>query len=162
MTHLEHALSLADAGFYVFPLESNSKIPVIDAWQKKASRDPEQIKRWWTDPVMETELDRNIGIFTGKYSLSKNYFSEGALLVIDVDVKTDRNGEDTLKQLTQDVGEPLVALTASGGRHLIYVVDEPVKQGTNVLGPGLDIRSHGGYIVAPGSSINGKEYRWQT
>lgn len=164
VTKLEHALTLAAEGFYVFPLEPDSKIPAIDAWQKKATRDPEKIQRWWTDPVMDIELDRNIGIFTGMFKNPEHGPTRPieALLVIDVDVKADRNGEDSLKQLTHDLGEPLISLTASGGRHLIYIVDKPVKQGTNVLGPGLDIRSHGGYIVAPGSVINGKMYRWQT
>lgn len=159
---LEHALTLARDGFYVFPLEPNAKTPAITAWQKKATRDTEQIKRWWTDPVMATELDRNIGIFTGKFDTPGG--DCGALIVIDVDVKTDRNGEDTLTKLQAGgwtLPPTLTARTASGGKHLIYGVDRPRKQGgANVLGPGLDVRSHGGYIVAPGSSINGKCYQF--
>jgi len=154
MTKLEHALALAEAGFYVFPLEPDTKVPAIDGWQHKASRDPGQIKRWWADPVMDTELDRNIGVFTGKYD-------EGALLVIDVDVKADRDGLETLRLYDLDPNEALVSETPSGGLHLIYVVDKPYKSGANVLGPGLDIRSAGGYIVGPGSTLNEKAYRWR-
>ena len=48
--------------------------------------------------------------------------------------------------------------TANGGQHIIFFVEAAVRQGVNVLGPGLDIRSRGGYIVAPGSIIDGKAY----
>jgi len=37
--------------------------------------------------------------------------------------------------------------------------DQPYKQGVDVLGPGLDIRSNGGFILGPGSQIDGKPYR---
>src|SRR6185312_15948020 len=48
--------------------------------------------------------------------------------------------------------------TPTGGKHLIYRVKEPVRQGVNVLGKGLDIRAFGGYIVGAGSTIRGLEY----
>jgi len=48
--------------------------------------------------------------------------------------------------------------TANGGQHIIFFVEAAVRQGVNVLGPGLDIRSRGGYIVAPGSIIDGNAY----
>ena len=48
--------------------------------------------------------------------------------------------------------------TPSGGEHIILSVEASVRQGTNVLGPKVDVRSRGGYIVAPGSTIDGKAY----
>jgi len=48
--------------------------------------------------------------------------------------------------------------TPSGGEHIILSVEASVRQGTNVLGPKVDIRSRGGYIVAPGSTIDGRAY----
>ncbi len=48
--------------------------------------------------------------------------------------------------------------TANGGQHIIFFVEAAVRQGVNVLGPSLDIRSRGGYIAAPGSIIDGKAY----
>lgn len=153
MGKLHSALELAKQGFHVFPLEPGSKVPAINHWQHKATRDPEQIKRWWTDPVMDEEMDRNIGIYTGRFE------DDRALIVVDVDVKADRNGFDALEEY--DMTPSLMSNTPSGGVHIIYVADKPVKQGTNVLGPGVDIRSYGGYIVAPGSEINGKFYEWR-
>src|SRR6185312_15347703 len=48
--------------------------------------------------------------------------------------------------------------TTTGGRHLFYRVPQPVKQGTNVLGIGVDTRSSGGFVLGPGSTIDGREY----
>lgn len=154
----EAALKLASQGFHVFPIEPGSKLPAIKAWPDKATRDPEQIRKWWTCPVMEIPIDRNIGITTGKFGDDK------ALVVVDVDVKAGKQGNRTL--LEHEIEGRLLpksweAITASGGQHLIYIADKPVKQGVDVLGPGLDIRSGGGYIVAPGSCVGGKEYKWR-
>jgi Primase C terminal 2 (PriCT-2)/Bifunctional DNA primase/polymerase, N-terminal len=51
--------------------------------------------------------------------------------------------------------------TASGGRH-IYLRGSS-RNSVCKLGLGLDVRSAGGYVVAPGSRLDGcGEYRWQT
>ena len=49
-------------------------------------------------------------------------------------------------------------MTPTGGKHLIYRTKTPLKQGTNVLGKGIDTRGRGGYIVAKGSTIGGSAY----
>ena len=151
------ALSLAKLGFHVFPLEPLSKVPAIDGYPVKATRDPEQIKRWWTCPVTGFPLDRNIAISTTRFG------DDMALLVVDVDNKGEKRGDEVLLalELEHDVPATWEAVTPTGGRHLIYVVDRPVKQGVNVLGDGLDVRSYGGYIVAPGSVTEKGEYRWK-
>jgi len=159
MSQYKQALSLAALGFYVFPLAEHGKLPAIDGWERKATRDADMIEKWWHDSVLEIELPRNIGIFTGKFG------DDQALLVVDVDNKNGKSGDDELLKLEMDGDEfppTWESLTPTGGRHLIYLVDKPVKQGANVLGDGLDIRSHGGYIVAPGSIINIGEYKWQS
>lgn len=156
MSKLASALALATQGFHVFPLEVNSKIPHIDAWQKKATRDPETIRRWWTCPILGIEQDFNIGVSTSHFGDDK------ALVVIDVDNKGDKHGNNELLRLTTDEGldfpETMETITPTGGRHLIYLVDISLRQGANVLAAGLDIRSRGGFVVAIGSVINGKEY----
>ena len=152
MTMLEKALALADEGYHVFPLLANSKKPAIKKWQDKATRDAEQITSWWTD-IFDEYTNNNIGICTSRFGDDK------ALLVIDIDKK---NGVDGFKSLElADYPPPAhISVTPTGGQHWIYVVDQPVKQGAHVLGAGLDIRSYGGYIVAPGSTIDGESYRW--
>ncbi len=146
MNKLTQALDLAAQGFYIFPLTEKSKIPAVKNWPVKATRNADHIKRWW-----DNRPDCNIGIFTGRYG------EDQALLVVDVDNKKDKHGSDELLKLDlegYDIGEPdMVVETPTGGQHLIFIVDEAVKQGVDVLGTGLDIRSRGGYIVGPGSEL---------
>lgn len=151
MTLLEDALFLASKHFYVFPLKSNSKFPQIEEWQDHATHDVEKIKEWWTKWP-----DANIGIYTGKYNGGKE-----ALLAVDVDVKDGKRGDLTLIQKEMEGMEfppTFTQTTPTGGKHLIYKVKEAVKQGVDVFGPGLDVRSRGGYLVGAGSIINGEKY----
>lgn len=152
-TPLASALALAEAGFWVFPLEPIANQPdryrpFEKDWQAKATRDPAKIRDWW-----QSYPSRNIGIFTGKFR------DDQALVVIDVDVRDGKPGRESLETLT-DLGEPLPptweASTASGGRHIAFVVDEPLAGPSNWLGSkeaesGLDLRSSGNFIIAPGS-----------
>lgn len=150
-TNMHRALALADAGFHVFPLEEGGKLPVIKDFPNRATRDREQIETWWGP-----NPNRNIGISTTRYGDDKS------LLVIDVDNKHGKNGSQRLVELELDGWDFPTTMeqeTPTGGKHLIYTVDHALKQGVNVLGDGLDIRSKGGYIVGPGSRINGARYR---
>lgn len=155
-TKLDHALELASLGFHVFPLEPNSKLPRIDGFPRRATRDEEQIRRWWTCPVLGVSLDFNIGISTTRFGES------GALLVIDVDNKGDKRGDDEILKLEManvDFPPTFEQSTPTGGRHLIYLVDYAVRQGADVFAPGLDVRSQGGYIVGAGSTTDRGEYK---
>ena len=161
MNKLDHALALAAAGFYVFPIVAGKKAPpAVQNWQDFALRDPAVIKSWWQNNPHD-----NIGIFTGKFAtnVSDTTWREDALLVVDVDVKGDKHGDTELLRLELDgwdLPDTCTHFTPTGGRHLLYRVRAPVRQGTNVLGNGLDIRSKGGYIVAPGSTLGATgEYR---
>jgi hypothetical protein len=150
MNRLEEALALAERGFHIFPCEPNGKLPVIKDYPNRATRDPEQIRKWFAG------LDRNIGISTSKFGDNQ------ALVVVDVDNKGEKNGDTQLLSLELEgfeLPQSLEQSTPTGGRHIIYLADHACKQGVNVLGDGLDIRSRGGYIVGPGSTIEGKSYR---
>ncbi|HSH42636.1 MAG TPA: bifunctional DNA primase/polymerase [Arenicellales bacterium] len=151
ITMLQHALDLAGVGFHVFPLRSGGKKPAITGWPKRATTDPAQIEQWWSGRSL------NIGIATER-------FGDGqALVVVDIDNKNGKCGDETVLALELeglDLPPTWQVLTPTGGRHLYYVVDEPVKQGAEVLGPGVDIRSRGGYVVAPGSVVEQGEYVW--
>lgn len=141
---IEHALKLAGMGFHVFPIAPGAKDPpLVKNFPLRATRDPEQIATWW-----ELEPRANVGISTSRFG------DDLALLVVDVDPR--KGGLESLVAL-ELAGHVLPTTwtqrTPSGGLHLIYVVPEPVKQGVDVLGPGLDIRSRGGYIVGAGSVL---------
>lgn len=149
MNRLEQALALAAKGFHIFPCEANGKLPVIKDFPNRATRDPEQIRKWFEN------TDRNIGISTTRFG------DDQALVVVDIDNKDGKDGDAQLFSLELEGYELPASLeqsTPSGGRHIIYAAHHACKQGVNVLGDGLDIRSRGGYIVGPGSTINGKSY----
>lgn len=155
MSFLNQALKLASQGFYVFPLQPNGKLPQIDDFPNRATKDPEQIKKWWTCPVTGWEQPCNVGISTTKYNGTQ------ALIVVDVDNKNGKDGNGELLKLELagfDFIETMSQKTPTGGHHLIYRNQFPVTQGSDVLATGLDIRARGGYIVGPGSVINDVPY----
>lgn len=176
------ALAAAERGWHVFPLRPNGKRPALHGhdrcprtgdcatghrgWEQRATRDPARIRAAWTHGAY------NVGIATGP----------SGLCVIDLDtlkpgedvpagLATDgvRGGEDMLALLAADAGEELpgdtlTVTTPSGGLHLYYRAPAGVElrntggeQGRG-LGWKIDTRAHGGYMVAPGSSIDGRAY----
>lgn len=144
MTRYEIAKDLAARGFHVFPVVRGRKLPAIKNFPENATRDPHQIHQWFAITY------DNIGISTSRFGDDK------ALLVIDVDNKNGKNGDaELLKLELEGYGLPdtFEQRTPTGGRHLVFWCDTAVRQGVNVLGPGLDIRSRGGYIVGAGSAV---------
>lgn len=155
----ESALELASQGYFIFPILPNSKIPKVK-FKSLATRDAETISNWWTCPVLGTEKDYNIGIYTGKFQIPSGALV--TLLVVDIDKKDKKNGFDTAARLELEEGNILTPTatqtTPTGGAHYIYWHREGVRNGVSVLGPGLDVRSNGGYILGGGSTISGKAY----
>ena len=148
MNQLDSALHLAKKGFYVFPLHKNSKVPVIDDYTSKATRDEKQIREWFSQPY-------NIGISTSKFQGNKH------LVAVDVDNKNGQNGNETLAKfelLGFDLPETFEQITPTTGRHLVYLADSEYKNSVKKIGEGLDIRAKGGYIVGAGSILNNKAY----
>ena len=145
-TRLDRALEYAAYGWAVFPLSPNSKVPLPGTHGfKEATTSPEQIRAWWKD-----HPERNIGIATGLIS---------RLLVVDVDVKNGAKGRESLATIP-DMTPTLAAATPSGGLHLYYRSPNYPLRSRNGLLPGIDIKADGGYVVAPGSSLNGNTYEW--
>lgn len=146
------ALAHAAAGRPVFPCDSRKR-PLIDAWPQRATTDPEQIAAWWAQwPTAY------IGMPTGRAS---------GVVVLDVDVKGGRDGEATLAELRSRLGgtlpDTVETLTPSGGRHIWfrYPLHSEIRNSAGKLGAGLDIRGAGGYVILPGSGVNGRRYEWE-
>lgn len=150
MTMLEWALKYAAQGFAVFPLAPRSKTPATAHGFQDASTDPEQIRKWW-----ERQPRCNIGVATGH-----------GLVVIDVDDKEDegKNGSDALRKWEAEHGDFIptwTVLTGTGGRHFWYKTQDNFKNTVEILGA-IDVRSLGGYVVAPPSiHPNGLSYEWE-
>lgn len=146
---LQMVFALAARGFYLFPVtKGKKKPPLITKFYERATRDHAQLTAWFHQ-------------FPGcNWAISTDRFDKDgvtvALLVIDVDVdpETGKSGHETMLQHELEGRELPPTRTHStprGGRHYIYYVYEAVPQGSNVLGPGVDVRSYHGYIMAPGS-----------
>jgi hypothetical protein len=148
---VDHALELAARGFAVFPLAPRSKVPIAGSRGcLDATRDPDRIVRMW-----QREPHANIGLATGGAS---------GVWVLDVDDRHD--GAATMRGLVGELGPlpPTLRARTGSGWHLYFRLDGAVvRQGANVLGPGVDTRSTGGYVVAPPSiHPSGARYRWLT
>lgn len=86
------------------------------------------------------------------------------LAVIDVDV--NKGGNDALEQLRilYDLPATLCTRTPTGGSHLFFKLPEGhagVPNSVGRLGAGLDVRSTGGYVVAPGSVVAAGAYEFE-
>jgi hypothetical protein len=147
---LEAALKLASRGMPVFPLSPKTKLP----WKGSnghldATHDRAQIEAWW-----KQEPFANIGIAVGKTA---------GVFVLDVDVRATTNGEATLQKHEAEYGAlpPTVeVITPSTGRHIYFKMPAfDIPCGNGRLGVGLDIKSGGGYVLAPPSYVVEKSYR---
>lgn len=150
-TKLHAALALADRGFHVFRLKNNSKIPYGRGWQAEATNSEYLIKKLFENS------DFNIGILT-------EHYDGQALVVVDVDTKEGKKGNETIENLDvlgYELPPTATSITASGGQHKFYTTGHPLKSGAHLLGPNVDIKSHGGYVVGAGSTIDGHAYRWE-
>ena len=144
---LQAALGYAAHGWHVFPLKPGTKFPFKGTnGFKGAMTDPETIKAFWS-----TTPDANIGIATGA----------SELVVLDGDIKHGGNPVESLMALGMPP-ETLRAATPSQGWHLYFGASEgiEVRDSASKIGPDLDVRGEGGYVVAPPSVVEGKPYRW--
>jgi putative DNA primase/helicase len=166
---LEVALEYVGRGWPVFPIHSvdsdgvcscskgiecgkqAGKHPKTANGLHGATTDVEQIKRWFG-----TKSPPNIGLVTGARS---------GLYVIDVDPKD--GGPENLAQLEAShevLPSTVTSRTGSSGRHYFFKHqhDLPNSQGkVGFLGPGLDTRGEGGYVVAaPSRHRSGASYGW--
>lgn len=147
------ALEYAARGWRVFPLPPGTKTPRLKAWQTKATTDRAQIDTWWT-----AKPDSGVAIATGP---------ETGIWVLDVDVTDGKTGDETLADLATLHGElppTMASITGSGGVHYLWAWPDSADIRNNAgtrLGPGLDVRGDGGFIVAPPSlHPNGTHYEW--
>lgn len=150
---LRSAIEYVKIGWSVFPLKERSKSPATAHGVKDATTDIAQIKRWW-----KRNPNYNIGIACGSKS--------NGLLVIDLDIDEDKglNGYSTLRDWERENGslpDTIQSITGRGGYQLFYRSDKVYKNSVGLM-DGIDVRSSGGYIVAPPSiHPNGNEYRWE-
>lgn len=142
----------------IFPVMENGKLPILKSWQTECSASFTQILYW-----IENAKNCNWGLPA----------TPNNLFVIDLDVHDEsKNGIENFAKLLSDIGlsceeaNTLIQVTPSGGKHLIYLSDNELKEVANTSQsfdkyPGIDVRTSG-YIVVEPSVINGKEYKFTT
>jgi len=156
---LRSALALAARGWHVFPCVPGGKRPALrGSWQDLATADPDRIRAWWARTAY------NIGVSCGP----------SGLVVIDLDTpRTGRPGDypaaaesgtDALADLCGQHGQPYLLPTyavgtPSGGCHLYYAApDGRTRNSAGRLGPLIDVRAGGGYMIGKDSRIAGRAY----
>lgn len=148
MAIVDDALLLASHGFRVFPLARDANKPWRCGWQQAATTAMKQIEDWFV-------TDRyNIGIACGEAS---------NLTVIDIDQKHGVSGFETLlafKRKGMLMPPSPIVVTPSGGQHLYYQYNKHVRNWCGRLGPGIDIKTEGGFVVGPGSHKDCGDYKW--
>lgn len=164
------ALDAAAQGWHVFPLRPGDKRPALHGetacphsgacadghvkWEQRATTNPQRIRAAWAAGAF------NIGVATGP----------SGLIVVDLDMPKDKDSSDTPCGVTTfaalceragtDVPATRTVRTAGGGMHLYFTAPPGARLGNTArrLGPLVDTRAWGGYVVAPGSTINGAAY----
>ncbi|NWF27485.1 bifunctional DNA primase/polymerase [Streptomyces sp. PKU-EA00015] len=170
MTHdprsalLPAALDAAARGWPVHPLRPHGKRPALHGenactgrghcasghvkWEQRATTDRARIECCWAVAAF------NVGIATGP----------AGLLVVDLDMPKDKSSSDTpcgvttFEALCERAGQPVpttrTVRTARGGLHLYFLAPDGIRlrNTQNALGPNIDTRAWGGYVVAPGST----------
>jgi RecA-family ATPase len=144
---LHAALAMARRGFAIFPLSENGTKPLPGSnGHLSATTDPDRIRNMWTDYTTGSPVEYNIGCSP----------RDGRHAIVDLDTKNGRNGIENYKALGGEIGG-LVVRTKSGGLHVYLTADNmPTTAGT--VGEGIDTRGPDGYVVAPGSIVDGAAY----
>lgn len=159
MPNRQVALRLAAAGIPVFPCQADKRPYPAVFWRRQSTTDPVAIERWWSrwpEALPGVDLAK-IGILA--LDLDKPKAEGEADGIAWFDAEAGRHGYDPATH-------PVVTRTGSGGRHLFFRQPEGRPPLTNARGglppkkeTGVDIRGHGGYVVAAGATLpDGRRY----
>jgi len=146
-SNIATALELSSRfGWRVFPAKPADKSPYINGWQQRATADADEIER-----LFDLFPDAMIGLPTGPIN---------GLTVLDLDLKNGVDGVQSFRSLALPCSTRAVVETPSGGFHLYLRTWDTVLPSPVGILPGMDIRSSGAYVIAPGSVSNVGAYNW--
>ena len=140
------ALDLAARAFVVFPCNADKR-PLTRHSFRDATTDADQIRAWW-----RTWPDALPALPTG---------ARTGIAVLDIDRKNGKDGYAELRRLGFDPDSlsPVMTRTPSGGCHLFFAHRDGLKNWSkDEIAPGLDVRTEGGLVIAPGSFKDGGRY----
>jgi hypothetical protein len=141
------ALAYAKRGLHVFPCQPRGKVPACARGVSDATTDHNLIAKWW-----DAIPDCNIGAACGEKS---------GIFVVAIDAG---EAEAALAQLEKLHGAlpPTVESITPRGRHAFFSwPDRVVKNSASKVGPNIDVRGQGGYVLVPPSiHPSGRPYAW--
>ena len=141
------AVAAAERGWYVFPLQANTKLPRVRWVTAQAySNDPDEVAYWFRP-------HDNIGVALGP----------SGLLVIDPD-RHDHDGVAEFTKLCEELADDgewpdtLTVSTPGNGYHLYFANPHGYRSATG-LPEGIDFKGSRTMTVAPGSVIDDGMYK---
>jgi len=154
---LTAALEYAARGWHVFPATPGQRKSEVAGKANGGARwgatsDPDTIKGYWRQFP-----SADLGIAC----------QESGLWVLDLDRKNGEDGVAWLDEQTATHGPlpptPIVE-SPTGGRHIYfrYPPNFHPKTCAGEFEPGVDVRGHGGMVIAPPTARHDGQYRWLT
>ncbi|QIG96589.1 bifunctional DNA primase/polymerase [Bradyrhizobium sp. 6(2017)] len=155
------ALGYAKRNYFIFPAKFAEKQKLGHTSAEKSNgnpwgytKDPDEIREYWRRWPRAA-----IGLPTG---------AANGLFVIDVDTPDghDHDGRESLIRLEVQHGalpRTRVAESPTGSRHYYFKQppDITIPCSASKLGPGIDVRGDGGFVIAPPSERPGRgKYTW--
>lgn len=142
---------LAKMGFRLFPCRTMEKQPMLKGWQTVATSDLGTLRRWALDYP-----HCNWAVACG---------SASGVWVLDVDGEL---GRTSLMKLEAEHGKLVTTAQVrtgrkDGGLHYWFRLlnGSSIPNSASKIGPGLDVRGDGGYVVVPPSTHpTGRAYHW--
>lgn len=138
---LDAARAYAAMGWLVLPIRPGTKLPSCRRGVHDATTVDDQIPRLWRGGTAD------VAVAGG---------GPARLVILDVDGDAGRAALETLSAELGPLPDTRRARTPRGGEHLYFVLpgacdQAAIKNSVKLLGTDLDVRSRGGYVVAPPS-----------
>ena len=169
------AATAAGRGWSVFPCRPRDKRPAVPdhaerdckraglcanghrGWEQLACADPDRVARHWPGGA-------NVGIACGPSRLVVVDLDAHGVLPQEWQLPGLVDGRDVFAQLADWAGQPwpstFTVATPTGGWHCYFTAPTTpeVRNSAGLLGPQIDVRARGGYVVAAGSVLDDRAY----
>ena len=138
---------LASFDWPVFPVNPDTKAPLITGWQNRATSDRSGVVELFKDYPSAA-----IGLVTGQKS---------GLVVIDIDERENFSGLQNFRNAGYELLPTVSASTPRKGTHLYFKAPSfEVPCSVSKIAEGIDVKADGGYVIAPPSVTKWGQYRW--